>query len=54
MEIKVETPLEIHVYNKGYIFISENTTVKRTKNIDTHYHFLRHYIRDNIIEIEFV
>ena len=52
MYIEVETPVKVHVDNKGYIFISENPKVKRTKNIDTRYHFLRQYVRENVIEIE--
>ena len=36
------------------IFISQNPTVKRTNNIYTRYHFIRHYIKDGIIGIEFV
>ncbi len=54
MGIEVKTPIKINVDNKGAIFISENPTVKRTKHIDTRYHFIRQYVKDNIVEIEFI
>ena len=53
MKFKFQLPIKVHVDNKGEIFISQNPTVKRTKNIDTRYHFIRQYIKDGIIEIEF-
>ena len=54
MKVKMQLPIKVHVDNKGEIFISQNPTVKRTKNIDTRYHFIRQYIKDGVIEIEFV
>ena len=54
MKVKMQLPIKVHVDNKGSIFISQNPTVKRTKNIDTRYHFIRQYIKDGVIEIEFV
>ena len=54
MKIKLKLPIKVNVDNKGEILISQNPTVKRTKNIDTRYHFICQYIKDGIIEIEFV
>ena len=54
MKIKLQLPIKVNVDNKGEIFISQNPTVKRTNHIDTRYHFIRQYIKDGIIEIEFV
>ena len=54
MKVKLQLPIKVNVYNKGEIFISQNPTVKRTKNIDTRYNFIRQYIKDGIIKIEFV
>ena len=54
MKVMLQLPIKVHVDNKGEIFISQNPTVKRTKNIDTRYHFIRQYIKDGVIEIEFV
>ena len=37
------------------IFSSQkNPMVKRTKNIDTRYYFIKQYIKDGIIEIKFI
>ena len=54
MKIKLQLSIKVNVDNKGEIFIYQNPTVKRTKNIDTRYHFIRQYIKDGVIEIEFV
>ena len=54
MKIKLQHLIKVNVDNKGEIFISQNPTVKRTKNIDTRYHFICQYINNGIIEIEFV
>ena len=54
MGIKLKSPIKVHVDNKGDIFISENPTVKRTKHIETIYHFIRQFVKDKTIEIEFV
>ena len=54
MKVKLQLSIKVHVDNKGEILISQNPTVKRTKNIDTRYHFICQYINDGVIEIEFV
>ena len=54
LNIKFKIPIEVHLYNKLCILISHKPTVKRTKNIDTRYHFIRKYIKDGIIKIEFI
>ena len=54
MKNKLKIPIKVQIYNKGSIFFSKNTTVKITKNIDTRYYFIHNYIKDEIIEIEFV
>ena len=53
LKFKLQIPIKVDIDNKGSIFISQNPTVKRTKNIDTRYHFIRQYIKEGIIEIEF-
>ena len=42
MEVEVKTPVKVYVDKKEEIFISENTTFKRKKNINKRYHFIRH------------
>ena len=54
MKFNMQLPIKVHVDNRGTIFISQNPTVKRTKHIDTRYHFIRQYIKYGVIEIEFV
>ena len=54
MKVKLKLPIKVHVDNKGAIFISPNHNFKRTKHIDTRYNFILQYIKDGVIEIEFV
>lgn len=54
MKVKLQLPIQVNVYNKGYIVISQNPTFKITKHIDKRYHLIFQYIKDVIIEIEFV
>ena len=53
-EDQVSTTNNVYVENKGSIFISKNPTFKRTNNIDTRYNFIPQYIKDGVIEIEFI
>jgi hypothetical protein len=53
--MKIELPVTIKVDNLGAIYLSKSaSTSNRTKHIDTHYHFVRNYIEDGILTIEFV
>lgn len=55
MGIKIEYPIKIRCDNVGAIFISNNyTTGLRTKHIDTRAHFIREFIEDEIITVEFI
>ena len=47
--------ITVYVDNLGAIYLSNSAgTSNRTKHIDTHYHFVREYIEDGIIQIKFV
>ena len=53
--ITVKLPVKVHVDNMGAIFLANNSTSgTRTKHIDIKMHFIRHYIEDGIVQIEFV
>ena len=53
--IKVQLPIVVGVDNVGAIYLANNhTTSQRTKHIDIRHHFVRQYIEDGIIKIEFV
>ena len=52
--MKVLFPVDVEVNNKGEIFLDNNPVVKRTKNIDTRYHFIRQYVQNDIIKINLV
>ncbi len=55
MEIKVNLPMKVKMDNTGAIFLANNhTSGQRTKHIDMRAHFVREYIVDGIIKIEFV
>jgi len=48
-------PVRVHVDNIGAIFLAENqNSSDRTKHVDTRYHFVRQYIKDETVMIEFV
>ena len=55
MKIEVELPIRVNVDNIGLIFLVENqNSSDRTKPVDIRYHFIRQYIKDGTIMIEFV
>ena len=55
MNIKVKLPIVVRVDNIGAIFLAENvTTSQRTKHVDIRYKFVRQFIFDKFLKIEFV
>jgi Reverse transcriptase (RNA-dependent DNA polymerase) len=53
--IKVKLPIVIKTDNIGAMFMSENaSTGVRTRHVDTRYHFVREFIEDGFIKVEFV
>lgn len=55
LDEKLQLPIQVKVDNLGAIYLSKSaSTSTRTKHIDTHYHFVREYVEDGIVQIEFV
>ena len=55
LQIKVKTPVTVHVDNMGAIFMLENrTSNKRTRHVDVRYRFVTDLIEKKIIEVVFV
>ena len=55
MNIEVQLPITVHVYNVGAILLSKNcTTSDRTKHIDIRSSFVKEYQEDGKIIIKFV
>jgi len=55
MKIEVELLIRVNVDNIGVIFLAENQNSSDcTKHVDIRYHFIRQYIKDGTIMIEFV
>jgi hypothetical protein len=55
LHIKVNLPIMVKTDNIGAIFMSENaSTGFRTWHVDTRYHFVRDFIEDGFININFV
>jgi Reverse transcriptase (RNA-dependent DNA polymerase)/gag-polypeptide of LTR copia-type/Zinc knuckle len=55
LHIKVKLPIVVKTDNIGAIFMSENaSTGVRTRHVDTRYHFVREFIEDGFIKVEFV
>ena len=47
-------PIRVHVDNIWAIFLAENqNSSDRKKHVDTRYHFVRQYIRDGTVLIQF-
>ena len=54
LQVKVQLPIQVHVDKIGEIFLAENqNSSDRIKHVDTRYHFVRQYIRDGTVLIEF-
>ena len=55
MEIKVPLPIKIRVDNVGAIWLAKNGRVsERTKHVDIRTHFVRSYVMDEVVTIDFV
>jgi len=55
MKIEVELPIRVNVDNIGAIFLAENQNISdHTKHVAIRYHFIRQYIKDGTIMVEFV
>ena len=55
LQVELQLPIRVHVDNIGAIFLAENqNSSDRTKHVDTRYHFVRQYIKDGTVLIEFV
>jgi hypothetical protein len=55
LEIEIVLPIIVNVDNVGAIFMSENlSATARTKHVDMRYHFIREFIEDGWIKIQFV
>ena len=55
MEIKVPLPIKIRVDNVGAIWLANNSGVsERTKHVDIRAHFVRSYVLDEVVTIDFV
>ena len=53
--IKIELPIKIRVDNVGAIYLANNyATSQRTKHIDVRAHFLREYIENGVLKVEFI
>ena len=55
MEIKVPLPIKIKVDNVGAIWLANNSGVsERTKHVEIRAHFVRSYIIDEVVPVDFV
>ena len=55
MGLTVKLPISVYVDNVGAMFMVENpSTTGRAKHVNIRYHFVREYVRDGIIKVEFV
>ena len=55
MEVKIGFPIVVNVDNIGAIYLAtNNSSSQRTKHVDVRYHFVREYIEDGIVKVQFV
>ena len=55
MDVKVPLPVKVRVDNIGAIWLANNSGVsERTKHVDTRAHFVRTYVINEVVTIEFV
>ena len=55
MDVKVQLPIKVRVDNIGAIWLANNSGVsERTKHVDTRAHFVRAYVINEVVTIEFV
>ena len=55
MDVKVPLPIKVRVDNIGAIWLLNNSGVsERTKHVDTRAHFVRTYMINEVVTIEFV
>ena len=51
---KINFPVKIMVDNKGAIFMTKNSSIKKTKHIHTRYLFVKEYIENGIVDVEYI
>ena len=54
MEVKMALPVVIHEDNQGCIFLAKNPETRRTKHIDTKWHFIRDCIESKRIMLKYI
>ena len=55
MDVKVPLPIKVRVDYIGTIWLANNSGVsERTKHVDTRAHFVRTYVINEVVTIEFV
>ena len=55
MDVKLPLPIKVRVDNIGAIWLANNSGVlERTKPVDTRAHFVRSYVINEVVTIEFV
>ena len=55
MDVKVPLPIKVRVDNIGAIWLLNNSGVsERTKHVDTRAHFVRTYMINEVVTIEYV
>ena len=53
--IQINYPITVNCDNVGAIFLAHNKkTSRRTKHVDTRYHFVREHVENNVLKIIFV
>ena len=55
MDVKLPLPIKVKVDNIGAIWLVSNSAVsERAKHVDTRAHFVRSYVLNEVVTIEFV
>ena len=55
LKVECKFPIQVQVDNVGAIYLAKQAvTSNRTKHIDTRYHFVRDYVEDGVVKVQFI
>jgi hypothetical protein len=55
LQVVVKLPIVVNVDNVGAIFLANNaSTSQRTKHVDVRYHYVREFVEDGVVLVQFV
>ena len=50
----VQLPINVYCDNTGAIYITKNPQLRRVKHIDNRYHYVKDYVEDGLLKIQYI